>query len=109
MRRPRPGAVLQPQPDPALPGRPPDLAADPPSYFQHLGIYAYRRAALLRLAKSPPHPLEHVEKLEQLRMLGAGGTIQVGVVAHGHRGVDTPADYDDFVAAYRREAPRRAA
>lgn len=87
----------------------PDLRAEPAKYLQHLGIYAYRRATLLKLAKTPPHPLEGIEKLEQLRMLGMGGTIQVGIVAHGHRGVDTPADYDDFVQSFRRELPRRAA
>jgi 3-deoxy-manno-octulosonate cytidylyltransferase (CMP-KDO synthetase) len=41
------------------------------------------------------------EKLEQLRVLGAGGVIRVGVVPAAHRGVDTPADYEAFVAAYR--------
>ena len=61
------------------------------------------------LAALPPHPLEQLEKLEQLRVLGAGGTIHVGVVAHADRGVDTPADYDAFVRAYRRARPCRAA
>ena len=87
----------------------PDLHAEPAQYYQHLGIYAYRRATLLRLAKTPPHPLEETEKLEQLRMLGMGGAIQVGFVSHAHRGVDTPADYDDFVRAYLGETSRRAA
>lgn len=87
----------------------PDFAAKPARYFQHLGIYAYRRAALLRLAKTPPHPLEETEKLEQLRMLGHGGAIQVGIVSNSHRGVDTPGDYDDFVRAYRLQLSRKAA
>jgi 3-deoxy-manno-octulosonate cytidylyltransferase (CMP-KDO synthetase) len=87
----------------------PDLAARPARYLQHLGVYAYRRAFLLKLAATPPHPLEEVEKLEQLRVLGTGGTIQVGRVAHAHRGVDTPADYDAFVRAYREGRTRRAA
>lgn len=87
----------------------PDLAARPARYLQHLGVYAYRRAFLLRLASLPPHPLEEAEKLEQLRVLGAGGAIQVGQVAHAHRGVDTPADYEAFVRAYREGRPRRAA
>jgi hypothetical protein len=53
-------------------------------------------------AGSPPSPLEEIEKLEQLRVLSLGKRIQVGVVAHASRGVDTPADYDRFVADYRR-------
>lgn len=87
----------------------PDFAADPPRYLLHLGVYAYRRETLLRLSASPPHPLEESEKLEQLRVLGAGGTIHVGVVAAAHRGVDTPADYATFVTAYRRRRSCRAA
>lgn len=79
----------------------PDFAADPPQFLLHLGVYAYRRDTLLKLAASPPHRLEQSEKLEQLRVLGQGGTIRVGVVAKAHRGVDTPADYDAFVETYR--------
>jgi 3-deoxy-manno-octulosonate cytidylyltransferase (CMP-KDO synthetase) len=87
----------------------PDLTADPARYLQHLGVYAYRRAFLLKLAATPPHPLEETEKLEQLRVLGTGGTIRVGRVAHAHRGVDTPADYAAFVRAVAGGAARRAA
>lgn len=79
----------------------PDFHAHPARYLQHLGIYAYRRGTLLRLAKTPPHPLEEIEKLEQLRMLAHGGAIQVGIVAQAHRGIDTPADYRAFVQACR--------
>jgi 3-deoxy-manno-octulosonate cytidylyltransferase (CMP-KDO synthetase) len=70
-------------------------------FLHHLGLYAYRRSALLTLADLPPHPLEQLEKLEQLRALAQGWTIRVGVVAHAGRGVDTPADYQRFVAEYR--------
>ncbi|MBY0514213.1 MAG: 3-deoxy-manno-octulosonate cytidylyltransferase [Gemmataceae bacterium] len=87
----------------------PDFAADPPRFLQHLGLYAYRRPFLLQLAATKPHALEETEKLEQLRVLGTGGAIRVGVVAHAHRGVDTPADYAAFVRAYAESAPRRAA
>ncbi len=79
----------------------PDFAGTPPRFLQHLGVYAYRREFLLRIAAMPPHPLEQSEKLEQLRVLGTGGTIRVGLVAHAHRGVDTPADYAEFVRAFR--------
>ncbi len=60
---------------------------------QHLGIYAYTRAALLRWVSLPVHPLEQVERLEQLRPLAAGLAIGVAAadpVAVG--GIDTEAD-----------------
>ncbi len=87
----------------------PDFAVRPARFLQHLGIYAYRRNFLLQIASTPPHALEQSEKLEQLRVLGTGGVIRVGQVAHAHRGVDTPADYADFVRAYRANGPRHAA
>ena len=80
----------------------PDFAAVPPLFHLHLGVYAYRRDALLRLAATPPHPLELAEKLEQLRVLAAGGRISVASIAHAHRGVDTPADYAAFVESVRQ-------
>jgi 3-deoxy-manno-octulosonate cytidylyltransferase (CMP-KDO synthetase) len=74
---------------------------DPPLWFQHLGLYAYRREVLLEVAALPPSPLEQAEKLEQLRMLQSGGTILVGVVEQASSGIDTPADYAAFVARRR--------
>jgi len=82
----------------------PDFSQKPPRFLQHLGLYAYRREFLLQLARTPPHPLEEVEKLEQLRVLAAGRAIQVGIVRHAGRGVDTPADYERFVSLYRQHA-----
>ena len=70
-------------------------------FLQHLGVYAYRRDVLLTLAKTPPHPLETTEKLEQLRALAHGIPIRVGVIPTAHKGVDTPADYEAFVRSYR--------
>lgn len=78
-------------------------------FLHHLGLYAYRKDALLQLAQLPPHPLEEAEKLEQLRVLAMGWRIQVGVIEHAGRGVDTPEDYDRFVAQYRDPALARAA
>lgn len=80
----------------------------PPIFLHHLGLYAYRREALLRLSSLPPHPLEQLEKLEQLRALGHGWTIRVGVITHAGRGVDTPADYEEFVSGYRVSAGKRS-
>jgi len=74
---------------------------EPPLFYQHLGIYAYRRDVLLEVATMPPSSLELAERLEQLRMLQSGGTILVGVVAHAAGGIDTPADYAAFVARRR--------
>jgi 3-deoxy-manno-octulosonate cytidylyltransferase (CMP-KDO synthetase) len=61
-------------------------------FYHHIGIYAYRRAALARFVSLPPSPLEQREKLEQLRALEAGMRIDVTVVGSVPLGVDTPAD-----------------
>ncbi len=87
----------------------PDFPARPARFLQHLGVYAYRRDFLLRIAATLPHPLEQIEKLEQLRVLGTGGTIRVGQVEKAHRGIDTPSDYAEFVREYRDDGTRRAA
>ena len=60
--------------------------------YHHIGIYAYRRAALERFVALPPAPLELREKLEQLRALEAGMRIDVAPVDTLPLGVDTPAD-----------------
>jgi 3-deoxy-manno-octulosonate cytidylyltransferase (CMP-KDO synthetase) len=60
--------------------------------WHHIGVYAYRRAALARFVALPESPLERREKLEQLRALEAGMRIGVTRVAHAPFGVDTPAD-----------------
>lgn len=61
--------------------------------YHHIGIYAFRRAALERFVGLPPSPLERREKLEQLRALEAGMHIAVAVVPEGTRiGVDAPED-----------------
>jgi 3-deoxy-manno-octulosonate cytidylyltransferase (CMP-KDO synthetase) len=83
----------------------PDFSAHPPRFLQHVGLYAYRREFLLELTRLPPHPLEELEKLEQLRVLGQGGTIRVGIVSHTGIGVDTRDDYEEFVRRYRRPSP----
>ena len=60
--------------------------------YHHIGLYAFRRAALERFVKLPPSPLERREKLEQLRALEAGMRIDVAIVDSVPLGVDTPAD-----------------
>ena len=60
--------------------------------YHHIGVYAYRRAALERFVSLPPSPLEQREKLEQLRALEAGMRIDAVVVDTVPLGVDTPED-----------------
>jgi 3-deoxy-manno-octulosonate cytidylyltransferase (CMP-KDO synthetase) len=74
------------------------LSAEPPHFYQHVGLYAYRRDFLLRLAALPRTPLEKLESLEQLRVLENGHQIVVGVVDDSTVGIDTPEDYRAFVA-----------
>jgi 3-deoxy-manno-octulosonate cytidylyltransferase (CMP-KDO synthetase) len=73
--------------------------------YHHIGIYAYRRAALERFVKLPPSPLELREKLEQLRALEAGLRIEVTLVDTVPLGVDTP---EDLERARELLAPSRA-
>lgn len=63
--------------------------------LRHIGIYAYRVGALIKLAGLAPTALEQIERLEQLRALESGLTIQLGIaVEKPPAGVDTPADLD---------------
>ncbi len=61
-------------------------------YWHHIGVYAYRRAALARFVALPESLLERREKLEQLRALEAGMRIGCARIAEGPFGVDTPED-----------------
>jgi 3-deoxy-manno-octulosonate cytidylyltransferase (CMP-KDO synthetase) len=63
-------------------------------HYHHIGLYAYRRAALERFVSLPPGLLEQREKLEQLRALENGMTIAVAIVDTVPLGVDTPADLE---------------
>src|ERR1017187_2362424 len=61
-------------------------------YRKHLGIYAYRKAALERFAALPPSPLERLERLEQLRLLENGMALYVADARRDTIGVDTEED-----------------
>lgn len=61
-------------------------------FQRHLGLYAYRRPFLLELVRRPPHLLESLEKLEQLRALALGAKIAVIRTDQPAPGVDTPED-----------------
>jgi len=65
-------------------------ATGPGPHYHHIGLYAYRRAALERYVKRLPSANEQREKLEQLRALDAGMRIDVAIVKSVPLGVDTP-------------------
>jgi len=71
-----------------------DREAGNTCYWQHVGLYVYRRDFLLRYAKMPQTPLEKLEKLEQLRVLENGFGIAVVDTEYRGVGVDTPADLE---------------
>ncbi|CAI2936403.1 3-deoxy-manno-octulosonate cytidylyltransferase [Aminobacter niigataensis] len=62
--------------------------------YHHIGLYAYRRAALERFVRLGPSPLEKRERLEQLRALEAGMRIDAEIVSSVPLGVDTPEDLE---------------
>jgi 3-deoxy-manno-octulosonate cytidylyltransferase (CMP-KDO synthetase) len=61
-------------------------------YWQHIGLYVFRREFLMKFAKMPSTPLERLEKLEQLRVLENGYSIAVVEARDRSIGVDTPED-----------------
>jgi len=75
-------------------------------YRKHLGIYAYRKAALERFAALGPSPLERAERLEQLRLLENGIAIYVAEAPRDTIGVDTEADLERAEAMLRAVAER---
>ena len=77
------------------------LATEPPLYWQHVGLYAYRRWVLEAWDSLPESRLAAHESLEQLRLVEAGIPIVAGVIPHATRGIDTPKDYTAFVERCR--------
>jgi 3-deoxy-manno-octulosonate cytidylyltransferase (CMP-KDO synthetase) len=63
-------------------------------YFQHIGIYAFRKQALLDFHALPMQSLEASEKLEQLRYLEFGKRIKMVETTHVGIGIDTPEDLE---------------
>ncbi len=64
---------------------------------RHIGVYAFRPAALARFCSLPIGTLERHESLEQLRWLEAGGRLRVLQAAHRPIGIDTAEDYSAYV------------
>jgi len=71
-------------------------------YLRHIGIYAYRKDFLLKITSMPQSGLEVAEKLEQLRAIENGFTILAAKAAHYCEGIDTPAQYAEFVKRYKK-------
>ena len=89
------------------------VPAGPGPRFRHLGIYAFRRAALARFAQLPPSALEKRERLEQLRALEAGMQIDFHLVGHAPPDIDTARDLEEtqarfaeLAATYRPAPPK---
>lgn len=72
-------------------------------YLFHLGLYGYRKNFLMEYTKLKQTPLELAEKLEQLRILENGYKIAIVETKKFSKGIDTPADYAEFVARYKKE------
>lgn len=73
------------------------LTAEPPYWWQHVGLYAYRREVLEAWDDLPESRLATLESLEQLRPLEAGIGIAAAALDHAAKGIDTPRDYAAFV------------
>jgi len=73
-----------------------------PPYFKHLGLYAYRKAALDRFVALPESFLEKSERLEQLRFLENGIPIYVGETPYDSVGVDTEEDLQRAIEILRK-------
>lgn len=63
-----------------------------PTYYKHIGLYAYKTESLKRIQKMVPTPLEKAESLEQLRFMEGGLKIKVHETVHDTQGIDVPED-----------------
>ncbi len=80
-------------------------AAESAPALKHIGIYAYRRIMLEQYVEMTPTPLERTEQLEQLRFLEHGYRIAVALRDVRTSGIDTPEEYEAFVARWRARNP----
>ena len=78
-----------------------DAASGAVEWWHHIGIYAYRKSFLLAFAELEPAELEQRERLEQLRALVHGYCVRAGEASAAHPGIDTPEEYEQFVAQWR--------
>ena len=82
------------QPIPFVRGAAPENWLSQHIFYKHIGLYGFRRATLLKIARLSPTPLERAESLEQLRWLENGLRIAVGVTALETTGIDAPEDLE---------------
>ncbi len=75
-----------------------------PLGLRHIGVYAYRPAALRRFCDLEPGRLEGLENLEQLRWLEHGNSMRVLPASRAPRGIDTPEDYAEFLERIKGNA-----
>lgn len=73
------------------------------TYYNHIGLYAYRADVLKEITRLPQSPLELAESLEQLRWLENGYRIKVGITDHETIGIDTPEDLERAVRFLHNE------
>lgn len=73
-------------------------------YFQHIGVYAFRKSALMAFTKWPIGTLENIEKLEQLRYLENGKKIKMAMVSEPSIGIDTPEDLEKAVKKFLKQS-----
>ncbi|RMG80749.1 MAG: 3-deoxy-manno-octulosonate cytidylyltransferase [Bacteroidetes bacterium] len=79
--------------------------APQPAFYKHIGLYIFRRKALLRIARMAPTPLEKAESLEQLRWLENGLSIGIHQTTIESLSIDTPADLErahEYLAGNKR-------
>ena len=76
--------------------------------YKHIGLYVYRKEALLKFTSLEPTDLEKIEKLEQLRMLENGMKIKVVVTEFDNLAVDTPDDLERARLYYNRYVKKSA-
>ena len=72
-----------------------------PVYYKHVGIYAFKKEALIQFTKMPKSTLESIEKLEQLRYLEAGIKIKMAVIDECPISIDTPEDFEKAKQLYQ--------
>ncbi|MEM9373725.1 MAG: 3-deoxy-manno-octulosonate cytidylyltransferase, partial [Planctomycetota bacterium] len=80
-------------------------AAGNARYHRHVGIYAYTTSMLEEYMRLEESPLEHAERLEQLRWLEHGYTIAAAIRQSSHAGIDTEDQYRSFVARHSARSP----
>jgi len=76
------------------------LAKVPPLFWQHVGVYAYRRSVLDNWNCLPESTLAELESLEQLRLIEAGISMIAVAIDQAASGIDTAADYSAFVERF---------